>query len=405
MAVGLKMPADIFAVPGVRLATASARIRYIDRDDLVLIELDANSTTAAVFTQNQFRAAPVVIAEKHLSESGSRYLLINAGNANAGTGSAGYQAALSSCAMVADYSKTPVESILPFSTGVIGELLDTDKIDGCVEELFENLSGSNWVPAAQAIMTTDTLPKACSRMVSINGNEITISGIAKGAGMIHPNMATMLAFVACDIAIGQQELDNMLRMISEDTFNSISVDGDTSTNDACVVMASGVSGVAFESLESTNKNKFVSALKRVMADLAEMIVRDGEGASKFVRIIVKDAESKGQAKSVAQTVATSPLVKTALAASDPNWGRILAAVGRAPVNGLDVNQMSLEINSVLIWSKGEIADTYSEDKGQSAMQSDEIEIIVSLGMGQESAHMLTTDLTAEYVRINAEYRT
>ena len=404
MSVGLKEPSQLQGIEGVRLATASAGIRYQGREDVALIEIAPSAHVAAIFTQNKFCAAPVNLAVERLTKSTPRYLLINSGNANAGTGEAGMNAAVQTTSCLADTANVPKEQILPFSTGVIGEVLDADKICSQIPYLLNNLSADHWLAAAQAIMTTDTVAKGVSKSIEIAGKPICISGIAKGSGMIKPNMATMLAYIASDIKMNDVALQNLLEQCAEQSFNAITVDGDTSTNDACVLIATGKSNVEYEQLDANDKNRVDKTILQVMQFLAHSIVRDGEGASKFIQVHVCNAATLMQAKTVAFSVAHSPLVKTALAASDPNWGRIMAAIGYAQDNNLELSQVSLTINGVDVWRKGELAPGYSEEAGKSAMVSDEIAIEISLGLGSVEKTIWTTDLTHEYVRINAEYR-
>ena len=405
MSVGLKEPTNIKSIQGVRLAASAAGIRYQDRKDLVMIEMSDQTEVAAVFTQNKFRAAPVELAIQNISKANPRYLIINAGNANAGTGEPGYAAALQTTHDVANATNVEAEQVLPFSTGVIGELLNANKIKAQLSGLIENLSEENWIDAAQAIMTTDTVAKACSEQITAEGKDVTITGVAKGAGMIQPNMATMLSYVATDMAISKSVLNNLLTECIDNSFNSITVDSDTSTNDACVLMATGASGVSYDGLADNEQQKFRSALQNVMIRLAQSIIRDGEGASKYVAVNVSEALNLSQAKTIAFSVANSPLVKTALAASDPNWGRILAAVGKVYDQDLQLSQTSLSINGVKIWDKGSLASNYNEDIGKQAMTPEEISIDICLGLGSASKTVWTSDLTHEYVRINAEYRT
>ena len=405
MAVGLNATRNVHAIQGVRLASAAAGIRYQGRDDLVLLEIDEQSNVAAIFTQNKFRAPPVDLAIDHLSKNSPRYLLINAGNANAGTGQAGIEAALQTVNEVAVVTGVKVQQVLPFSTGVIGEHLDVEKFKICIPNLVQELSSEGWMNAAQAIMTTDTVPKACSKEIELGGRSICITGIAKGSGMIRPNMATMLAFIASDIEISKSILQDLLHRCAEDSFNSITVDGDTSTNDSCVLITTGKSNLNYADLSATDKTVFERALLGLMQWLAQAIVRDGEGASKFVHVQVFSAATLTQANTVAYSVANSPLVKTALAASDANWGRIMAAVGYAQDQDLQLSQASLSINGVAIWQHGELVHGYNEQAGQKAMEPEEIHIEISLGLGEAEKSVWTTDLTHEYVRINAEYRT
>jgi glutamate N-acetyltransferase/amino-acid N-acetyltransferase len=392
-------------VKGIRLAATAAGIRYQGRDDLLLIELAEGGNCAAVFTRNAFCAAPVTVAREHLSKGKVRYLLINSGNANAGTGALGLQTAVDTCRVLADAAGCASSQVLPFSTGVIGEDLPLDPFVRAMPALLQRLAADNWPAAAAAIMTTDTVPKLVSRTVELSQGSVTITGIAKGAGMICPDMATMLAYVATDAAVPQSVLQQMLRDAVEPSFNAITVDGDTSTNDACVLLASGVSGHPVESLDSQDGRRLAQGVRAVCAELAEMIVRDGEGATKLVRIRVESAADREEARRVAYTVAHSPLVKTALFASDPNWGRILAAVGRAGVSGLAIEGVRIWLGEVCIVSGGGRDPGYTEQAGQAVMAADEIEIRIDLDRGRSSVQVLSCDLSFDYVKINAEYRT
>jgi glutamate N-acetyltransferase/amino-acid N-acetyltransferase len=389
-------------IEGVGVGTAAAGIRYRDRDDLVLFALPAEATTSAVFTRNAFCAAPVVVAREHLRQALPRFLLVNAGNANAGTGTAGMEAAQRTCALIAETGGCRFEQVLPFSTGVIGMALPVEKIAAKVPELMASLAEDGWMRAARAIMTTDTVMKGVSRQVHIAGSIITVTGIAKGSGMIRPDMATMLAYVATDVSVARATLDSCLQKAVAESFNCITVDGDTSTNDACVLMASGASGCVIDSAEK--EAVFQQVLNDVCRYLAQAIIRDGEGATKFISIIVEQARDLEEAREVAFTVAHSPLVKTALFASDPNWGRILAAVGRAPIDKLDIHGVNLFLDEVCVIRGGEPAAEYSEEKGQAVLSREEITIRISLQRGEFSATVWTTDFSYDYVRINADYR-
>lgn len=391
-------------VRGVRLSAAAAGIRYAGRDDLVLIELAEGATCAAVFTRNAFCAAPVTVAREHLAKDPVRYLLINSGNANAGTGAPGLRATRETCRLLAGMAGCAMSQVLPFSTGVIGEDLPVDPFAQAIPTLIADLSEDRWQPAAHAIMTTDTVPKLASRTLALSSGEVVITGMAKGSGMICPDMATMLAFVATDAAVPPTVLQHMLADAVRASFNRITVDGDTSTNDACVLMASGASGASVESLDSTDGRALADAIAAVCAELAEMIVRDGEGATKLVRLRVQSAASLPEANAVAYTVAHSPLVKTALFASDPNWGRILAAVGRAGVAGLDVDRIRIWLGDVCIVSGGGRDPDYTEEAGQRVMSESEIAIRIDLDRGEAVTDVLTCDLSYDYVKINAEYR-
>ncbi len=388
-------------VPGVRLASAAAGIRYRERDDLCLIALPEGATTAAVFTRNQFCAAPVVVAREHLAHDPARYLLINSGNANAGTGDEGLRAARETCRAVGAMAGCPMSQVLPFSTGVIGEDLPLLPFQRAMPDLVHGLEEDGWARAARAIMTTDTRPKQCSCTVALSGGEVTLTGIAKGSGMIRPDMATMLAYVATDARIPRDALQAMLERAVAPSFNSITVDGDTSTNDACVLMASGVSGLA--PADAEEQARLQAALDAVCLYLAREIVRDGEGATKLVEVRVEGAATREDARAVAYTIAHSPLVKTALYAGDPNWGRILAAVGRAGV-GLTLEAVRIFLDEVCIVSGGGRDPAYRETDGQRVMERDAYTIRVDLGQGRAAASVLTCDLSYDYVRINAEYR-
>lgn len=390
-------------IAGARLSSVAAGIRYQGRDDLLLIELAENSSVAAVFTQNRFCAAPVMLARQHLAASNTRYLLINSGNANAGTGALGMAAARACCEQVAQQAGCAVEQVLPFSTGVIGEDLPLKPFERAMPSLVAGLSEDAWGAAAAAIMTTDTVPKLCSVQVPIAGETVTVTGIAKGSGMIRPNMATMLAYIATDAQVAQPVLQQMLETAVAPSFNSITVDGDTSTNDACILMATGTSAVQIET-DGDAFDALQQAVLQVCMYLARSIVRDGEGATKLVEVAVEGAASAADAHEVAETVAHSPLVKTALFAADPNWGRILAAVGRARIADMDVDAIRIWLDDVSLVRNGGRDPAYREQDGQRVMDQDAFEIRIDLGLGQASARVLTCDLSYDYVKINAEYR-
>ena len=402
MATGNEKFPTMHPVAGFQLGIASAGIKVAGRKDLVLVQVADGSSAAAVFTQNKFCAAPVIIAKQHLQQVQPRYLLINTGNANAGTGEQGIADSLSCCQGVADATGVDIQQILPFSTGVIGEPLPVDTICSAIPAAKQNLSADGWSDAAEGILTTDTRAKGASTQFDLQGSTITITGICKGSGMIKPNMATMLGFVATDASIDQELLHAALRKANGKSFNRITVDGDTSTNDAVVLVATGTSGVE---IDETNFDQFLTQLTDIFVQLAQSIVRDGEGATKYVTVNVDGADNTEEALAVAYAVAESPLVKTALTASDPNWGRILAAVGRADVSDLDVSKIQISLNSVLIAENGGRAASYTEEQGQIAMQAEDIEITIQLNRGHVSETLWTTDLSYEYVRINAEYRT
>ena len=401
MATGKGQLPTLHPVTGFKLGTASAGMKTPGRKDLVVMEIAEGSTVAGLFTQNAFCAAPVTVAKEHLASTTPKYLLINTGNANAGTGEQGLSDALQSCEALAEIAAVKKCQILPFSTGVIGELMPMDRLLKGLPAATASLSQQGWADAAAAILTTDTRAKGASLQYG-NDRKITITGITKGSGMIKPNMATMLCYVATDAAIDAELLHRALRLANEKSFNRITVDSDTSTNDAVILVATGASGIT---INEESFDEFVARLKAVFLDLAQAIIRDGEGASKFVSVVVEGATDTHEALAVAYTIAESPLVKTALGASDPNWGRILAAIGRAGLKNFDVNAVRLQLNSVLIAENGARATSYIEDAGQAAMQPEDIEMLVSLNRGQVTETVWTTDLTYDYVRINTEYRT
>jgi len=394
-------------IDGVRLGVAQAGIKKPDYDDLTLIELAPGTVTAGMFTQNAFCAAPVVVAKNHLQASHHRpaYWLINTGNANAGTGEKGMQAALASCDAVAETAGVSAAAVMPFSTGVIGELLPTAKILAALPGAFAGLAADGWQRASSAILTTDTKPKLVSRRFDIEGAPVTITGMAKGAGMLCPNMATMLAFIATDARIHQAVLERAFRHAVDASFNRITVDGDTSTNDAAVIAATGQGPVTIGDEIQPAYQQFIDQLTELCIELAQGLVRDGEGASKFVTVDVHGGATTQECDQVAYTIAHSPLVKTALFASDPNWGRLLAAIGRAGLNELVVEDVAVFINGVLIAERGARAESYTEEQGAAAMAGQDIVIRVELNRGPASAAVWTSDLSYDYVRINAEYRT
>ncbi len=391
-------------VAGIRLGTTQAGIKYPDRRDLVVIEAAPGTRAAAVFTRNAFCAAPVTVSRLHLAATAPRYLVINTGNANAGTGRQGLLDAEATCRALAERAGCQAEEILPFSTGVIGEPLPVFRILVGLSAALAALRPDGWVEAAHGIMTTDTRPKWASRRLSLGGREVTVTGIAKGAGMIRPDMATLLVFLATDAAVDETLLRQALVAAVADSFNSITVDGDTSTNDSCVLLATGRSGVVV-SEAGEEYVRFAAAVREVCIDLAQAIVRDGEGATKFITLQIEGGRDEAECRQVAYTIAHSPLVKTAFFASDPNWGRILAAVGRTGLADFDLEQVRIHLDEVCIVNAGGRADDYTEERGQAVMSRSDITIRVELGRGEASARIWTTDLSFDYVRINAEYRT
>jgi len=405
VAVGQNQFPKMNPVPGIKLGTTCAGIKQTEKDDLLVVEMARGSTCAGVFTQNAFCAAPVIVARENLSNQ-PRWLLVNSGNANAGTGEQGLQDAQATCTGLALAVIGKAEQVLPFSTGVIGENLPAAKINIALPTAVGDLAKDNWDKAAKAIMTTDTFAKGATRIIEIAGKTITLSGISKGAGMIQPNMATMLAFIGTDAKIEPQLLQACLTEAVEKSFNRITVDGDTSTNDACILMASGLSKAPeIMKNDSAGYRSFIEALNSVCQSLAEAIIRDGEGATKLIRIIVEQARDKIEAVQIAKTVAHSPLVKTAFFASDPNWGRILAAVGRAGVENMELEIIDIFLGDVCIVRNGGRAENYKEEAGQQVMNQEEITVTITLGRGEAREQVLTCDFSYNYVRINAEYRT
>ncbi|CAH0993174.1 Arginine biosynthesis bifunctional protein ArgJ [Sinobacterium norvegicum] len=405
MAVGNGDLPVFFPIKGFALGTASAGIKTAGRKDLVVMAMSSQAVTAGVFTKNAFCAAPVHVAKQHLSTNQPSYLLVNTGNANAGTGKQGMADALASCAALGEHAGTNTSAVLPFSTGVIGEPLPVDKIVSAIPDAIAVLSEDGWVDAASGIMTTDTRPKGATSKLHHNGIEFSISGITKGAGMIKPNMATMLGYIATDAKVPQPLLQQILTQACNQSFNRITIDGDTSTNDALTLTATGEGELVVDGSDSELLALFSDAITDVCIQLAQLLVRDGEGASKFVTVDVRGGESEDECLKVAYTVAESPLVKTALFASDPNWGRLLAAIGRAGVDNLDVDKVAVSLNNVVIAENGCRAASYTEEAGQAVMDQEEITIRVELNRGEASTKVWTTDLSHEYVRINAEYRT
>ena len=406
MAVGVPGAASVAEVKGVRVSSAALGGRRDARDDLALFELSPGSVCAAAFTRNRFCAAPVQVARAHLRAAAPRYFLVNAGNANAGTGRRGESDALRCCALVAAQAGVRAENVLPFSTGVIGEHLDLARFERAVPAAFARLRPAGWEDAAAAIMTTDTVAKGVSRRFRIGGTECGVSAVAKGSGMIRPDMATMLAFAATDAAPSPEALQACLSRALEESFHCITVDGDTSTNDACVLAATGASGAP--PIHGEGEQGFgtlCEAVRDAFRWLAQALVRDAEGATKFITVDVGEGESRAACREVAYAVAHSPLVKTAMFASDPNWGRILAAVGRSLPEGADIDRVRIWLDEVCIVEGGARAPGYREEDGRRVMERDEIRVRIRLGNGGERAVVWTSDLSHDYVRINAEYRT
>ena len=407
MAVNLIIPpqSDIHAVQGIQIGIASAGIRKAGHKDMTVFQLAPNTAVAGVFTTNRFRAAPVQVCEAHLaSDTDIQALVVNTGNANAGTGEPGLVDARQTCTELARLLDLRPSQILPFSTGVILEPLPMDKLLGALPAAVSDLQENNWFNAAHSIMTTDTQPKIHSKQLDINNKTVTITGISKGAGMIRPNMATMLGFLTTDAGVAPQLLKEITREIANKSFNRITIDGDTSTNDAFIIAATGQSGIYIESVASPHYAQLFQALRDAAIDLAQKIVRDGEGATKFITITVEDAKTSEEARKIAYAIAHSPLVKTAFYASDPNLGRILAAIGYAGIQDLDVGQVRLWLGDVLVATEGGRNPNYLEADGKRVMQESEILVRVSLGRGNHTETVYTCDFSHDYVTINADYR-
>ncbi len=404
MPVNLSTPvaAQLLPVAGVSLGTAEAGIKRAERKDLLVIKLDEGASVAGVFTTNRFCAAPVTLAREHLAAGkGIRALVVNTGNANAGTGEQGMAAARTTCAELAKLLGCAPEQVLPYSTGVIMEPLPVEKIIAGMPQAISNLKADNWFDAAHAIMTTDIVAKAVSRQVQINGKTVTVTGMSKGSGMIHPNMATMLGYIATDAAIPQALLHQMVSEAANRSFNCITVDGDTSTNDALMLIATGRSGAV---IDVANHAAMQAVVTEVATLLAQAIVRDGEGATKFITIQVEGGKDEAECKKIGYAIAHSPLVKTAFFASDPNLGRILAAIGYAGVTDLNVDVLKLYLDDVLVAENGGRAESYQEEDGQRVMKQSDITIRVVLNRGKVNATLWTCDFSYDYVKINASYR-
>ena len=408
MAVNLEAPRaeNLLTIAGVRLGVAKAGIRKPDRKDLLLVALEDGSRVAAVFTRNRFAAAPVQVCREHLADKDPiRAVVVNTGVANAGTGAEGLANARATCADVASLLDVENSQVLPLSTGVIMEHLPVDRIKTALPACIADLSPNNWASAAEAIMTTDTVPKAVSRQVVIDGRTITVTGISKGAGMIQPNMATMLGIIATDAAVGKDALEYLAHRVANRSFNAITIDGDTSTNDTMVLIASGRAGNPEIVGEGTAEfGRLAVTVTEVAQLLAQAIVRDGEGATKFITIDVDEGATRKECLLVAKSIAHSPLVKTAFFASDPNLGRILAAIGNAGIDDLDPGKVGLKLGDVTVVEKGARAASYTEEQGRRAMKPAEIAMRVTLGRGVETATIWTCDFSYDYVKINADYR-
>ena len=398
-------PSSLLPVSGVQLGFAQAHVRKPNRKDVLVMKLTAGTALAGVFTLNRFCAAPVILCKEFLAQkAGIRALLINTGCANAGTGEDGLNRAKQSCEALASLLDVNANQILPFSTGVILEPLPVDKVIAGMPAAIENLKEDNWLNAAEAIMTTDIVAKGTSRTLVLGGKQVTITGISKGSGMIHPNMATMLGYIATDAAVSQVALESIIKFAVNKSFNCITVDGDTSTNDSLIMMATGKANNAQITEDSANFAVIRDTLTEVAIELAQAIVRDGEGATKFMTVTVEGGKTDAECRKVAYAIAHSPLIKTAFFASDPNLGRILAAIGYAGIDDLDVDNMELYLGDVLVAEKGGRAASYREEQGAAIMQESDILVRVVLNRGKSNVTIWTCDFSYDYVRINADYR-
>ncbi|MEQ1103656.1 bifunctional glutamate N-acetyltransferase/amino-acid acetyltransferase ArgJ [Acinetobacter ursingii] len=409
MAVGDVTMPHMHVVKGVKIGSTQAYVRYPNRRDLVVFEFAEGSQVAGVFTQSAFAAAPVLLSKKHLNESSPvqqpRYLIINTGNANAATGKLGLENATKTCAKLAELAHVQSHQVLPFSTGVIGEQLPIERLINGIQPALDTLDEASWTDAAFGIMTTDTVPKGASEQFELDGITYTMTGISKGAGMIRPNMATMLSFVATDAPISQAMVQQLLQATVEHSFNRITIDGDTSTNDSCIFVATAQAGGNV--IESSDDARYISVLEvltRIMNRLAQLIVRDGEGATKFITVTVEGGANTQECCDVAYSISDSPLIKTALFASDPNWGRIVMAIGKAGIQNLDSSKVQVWLGDVQICLDGGANPDYTEEMGAAVMAEKEITIRVDLGRGQAKDTVYTCDLSYDYVKINADYR-
>lgn len=396
---------SLLPVKGVKLGAAMAHVRKPNRKDVLVMELAHGSKVAGVFTQNRFCAAPVTLCKEHLAHGQEiRALLVNTGNANAGTGEAGMQHAKQSCEALAELLSCSAQQILPFSTGVILEPLPVERVIEGLPDCLQDLNENNWLRAAETIMTTDIVAKGSSRQISLNGETVTITGISKGSGMIHPNMATMLGYIATDAAVSQTALNSMIQHAVNRSFNCITVDGDTSTNDSLVLIATGQTALPEIQESSPEYQRLLDTITEVAIELAQAIVRDGEGATKFMTVHVQSGRNEAECRKVAYAIAHSPLIKTAFFASDPNLGRILAAIGYAGIDDLDVNVLKLYLGDVLVAEQGGRASSYEESQGAAIMKEADITVRVDLGRGDAEVTIWTCDFSYDYVKINADYR-
>ncbi len=395
----------IYPVEGIKLSSVCSKMYKKRRYDLSLIELCDGSIVSGVFTKNHAQAAPVIISKKNIKNKNTKYLIINAGNANAGTGQEGINDIKKYCKKISDITFCSLKEILVFSTGVIGERIKVDNIIKNLPKLFKNLNEDNWLNFSKSILTTDTCNKVLSKKIKIKNEFITITGVAKGSGMIRPNMATMLSFVATNLKISKKELDTMLKDLTDRSFNMISVDGDTSTNDSSVLISSRKTKNSYKKLSKKDKKKFYDCVESIYIALARKIIQDAEGATKFITINVKKIKNKKIGKNIAMSIANSPLVKTAMFAEDPNWGRIFSSIGNADIGQYDFSKLEIYLGKILIFKNNQLNKRYSEKNAEKYLKNKEIDINIILNNGSDEVTIWTSDLSYKYIKINAEYRT
>ncbi|MFL2549483.1 MAG: bifunctional glutamate N-acetyltransferase/amino-acid acetyltransferase ArgJ [Gammaproteobacteria bacterium] len=400
-----KKDIKIYPVEGIKLGSVHSKMYQKRRYDLSIIELCKNTIISGVFTNNKVKAAPVLITQKHIKNKNLKYLIVNAGNANAGTGVQGINDIKKYCKKLSDISSCAFENILIFSTGVIGERIKVDNINKAIPILFKKLKQDNWLNFSKSILTTDTCIKLVSKKIQIKNEPVVITGVAKGSGMIMPNMATMLSFVATNLKISKKELDKMLIRLTEKSYNMITVDGDTSTNDSSILISSGKSKINYKQLNSREKSKFDNCIESLYQELAKKIIKDAEGATKFITINIKKAKNKNIGKNVGMSIANSSLVKTALFAEDPNWGRILSAIGNSNIDKSSISNLEIYIGKYLVFKNNKLYKKYNESLVARYLKNKNIDLNIFLNNGKYNITVWTSDLTYQYIKINAEYRT
>ena len=400
-----KKDIKIYPVEGIKLGSVHSKMYQKRRYDLSIIELCKNTIISGVFTNNKVKAAPVLITQKHIKNKNLKYLIVNAGNANAGTGVQGINDIKKYCKKLSDISSCAFENILIFSTGVIGERIKVENINKAIPILFKKLKQDNWLNFSKSILTTDTCIKLVSKKIQIKNEPVVITGVAKGSGMIMPNMATMLSFVATNLKISKKELDKMLIRLTEKSYNMITVDGDTSTNDSSILISSGKSKINYKQLNSREKSKFDNCIESIYQELAKKIIKDAEGATKFITINIKKAKNKNIGKNIGMSIANSSLVKTALFAEDPNWGRILSAIGNSNIDKSSISNLEIYIGKYLVFKNNKLYKKYNESLVARYLKNKNIDLNIFLNNGKYNITVWTSDLTYQYIKINAEYRT